>query len=160
MPPIIQSTAFWVLFALATPIPYGPTAAEHDALARRVAEEFGQAMLARDLAKIMAKVEVPWCHDAREVIRDKEQVREQLRASFAKARDLSKAKLHVRKIATLAAFRDAKKEPPSRRFSLADVLGKDHRIALLEIEHEGQFQPLWLGIRLEGDKALVVGFVD
>jgi hypothetical protein len=152
----------WVAVTVALAVPPRPDGADKDkadAIARDLAEGLAKAIFARDVEAIMKLVDVPWCHDAREIINDREKVRGLFREAFAKSPDYSKAKAHVRKIGTLAAFRAAKKDPPSRQVSLGEVLGKDDRVVFMEIEHEGRFEPLWLGVRVK-DGGKIVGFVD
>lgn len=146
-------------------VPERPPAADpdkRDAVARELAQAFCKGVLARDLDAVMRVVDVPWCSDAREIIEDKDTVREEFRKNFAedKPRDFSGAKVHIRKIATLAEFRKQNKAPPVRKVSLGEVLGKNDRIVFLEIENAGRFQPVWLGIRFNDKKGKVVGFVD
>lgn len=131
-----------------------------DAIARDVVERLFKAVLARDVEGLMKLIDVPWCHDAREIIMDKEKLREEFSKAFKRERDSSKDKVHIRMIATLAKFREAKKAPPTRGASLGEVLGKNHRVVFIEVEHDGRFQPVWIGVRLEKGKGKVVGMVD
>src|SRR5688572_21683849 len=102
-----------------------------DAVARELAETLCKAVLARDLDGVMKVVDVPWCADTREIIEDRDVVREEFRRSFARGRDFSRARVHIRKVATLAAFRKDGKPPPTRKVSLGEVLGKDDRVVFL-----------------------------
>jgi hypothetical protein len=131
-----------------------------DALARGVAERYMKAVLDRDVDAVMKLVDVPWCHDAREIIKDKAKLREKFRDAPMRPNAFANAKVHIREVATLEKLREKKKGPPARQVSLGEVVGKDDRVVFVEVEHDGRFQPVWLGVRLEKGEARVVGFVD
>jgi hypothetical protein len=40
------------------------------------------------------------------------------------------------------------------------VLSPKHRVVYFELEHEGKFHPVWLGVSLDKEEAKVVGLVD
>jgi hypothetical protein len=131
-----------------------------DAVAREVVARLMKAALARDVEAVMKVVDVPWCHDGREIIKDRDRLRDTFRDGFARARKLKMPQAHIRQVGTLESFRRAKKGLPGRKVSLDDVLGKDHRVVFVEIEHDGRFQPTWVGVWLEQGRGKVVGILD
>jgi hypothetical protein len=131
-----------------------------DARAREAVEQFIKAALARDLDGVMKHVDVPWCQDARRIVKDKEELRKAFLKSFQRPGQLMEAKLHIREVGTLEQLREKKKGPPARDVSLGEVLGKEHRVVFVELEHDGRLQPVWIGVRLEKGEAKVVGTVD
>src|SRR5262245_9149847 len=134
---------------------------EADTLAAKAAESFFNAWQQQNLTNVMKVVDVPWCHDGREIITDVQKLRDVFGKAFADSKDLPKNKLHIRKIGKLAEFRKDKKGPPSRKVSLAEVLSKDDLVVFVEIERpNGRLQPTWIGVRLEKGQAKVVGAMD
>lgn len=130
-----------------------------DARAREIAERFTKAILDRNLDETMKVVDVPWCSDAKEIITDKKKVAEQFRESFQEQR-FNVSRIHVREVATLRTLKG--KAPPKRnkQASLGVVLSANHRVVYLELEHDGRFQPVWIGVNLDKEEAKVVGVVD
>jgi hypothetical protein len=109
----------------------------------------------------MKVVDVPWCHDGREIINERGKIEASFRDNFARPRDLSKYKVQVREVLPSAGATKGK-PPPRRQVALTDVLDATGRIVYVELVYEGGFQPLWLAVRLDldGGGGKIVGFID
>jgi hypothetical protein len=134
-----------------------------DALARDVVQRLYKASDDRDVDAIMKLVDVPFCLDGREIIKDKVKLRKIMEKSVARQRAGMKFKIHIRKVAPMLDFIENKKVPPSRGADMSAVLAKNHRVVFVEIERSGPpggFQPTWIGVNFENGKPTIVGYAD
>lgn len=136
-----------------------PSASQGDALARKAIEDFVQLGWNLNVEGVVKLVDVPWCYDGREIVKDNDQLREIVKKMVR--RSVDPKKVHIRRIATLETFKEEKNAPPARKYSLGDVLGKENRIVYVEFEtNEARFQPVWFAIRLQFNQAKIVGAID
>jgi hypothetical protein len=132
------------------------------ALAKEAVERLNKAVEGRDLDALMKLVDVPYCQDGRQIIKDREELRKAFEEVWAKRpKQPAKIKFHIREIATIMEFIKKKNAPPSRGADLSAVLGENHRVVYVEFERPtGGFQPVWIGVRIDRDQARIVGMVD
>lgn len=132
-----------------------------DDQAKEAVEQFAKALVGKDVDGLMKVVDVPWCMEGKRLIKD----RDELKKEFIKlldAKDFSKDKVAIKLVAPLPKFEEAvgKKLPDDHRKMFEEVLGKDHRMVLIEVEQGERKGKGVIAVRLQDGKARVVGIVD
>ncbi len=133
------------------------------ALAQDVVERLYRAVEARDLDGVMKLVDVPFCVDGRDIIKDRVKLCKFFEKSLGRVKAGTKFKIHIRKVAPMLDYIENKKAPPSRGADLSAFLTRNHRVVFVETERPdppGGFQPAWIGVNIENGTAKVVGIVD
>ncbi|MCI0462453.1 MAG: hypothetical protein L0Z62_36340 [Gemmataceae bacterium] len=130
------------------------------ALAQDVVERLYKAFNDRDLDGMIVLVQVPFCLDGREILKDTGKLRKSWEKSLARQKPGVKLKFHIRKVAPMLDFIEEKMAPPSRGADMSAVLTRNHRVVLVEIERPGPpggFERTWIGVNFENGKARIVG---
>lgn len=128
-----------------------------EAVARAAVDRLFKAIVASDVEKCMAAVDVPFSNDGRKIVKDRDELRKQFEG-VAK-RDHSNDKLTIRKVYDLATFKtDAPKIERLR--ALAEVLGPGDRIVAAEVEAGGRTHEIWMAVRIKNGEGKVAGVCD
>ncbi|MCI0462571.1 MAG: hypothetical protein L0Z62_36945 [Gemmataceae bacterium] len=134
-----------------------------DDLARKVAGEFIQGLRNGDVERLLKVSDVPWTTDGESIVKERERLKEMLQRT-TKRGDGSKDKIRdIILITTLSGLETkmmkerGRKLRPERRKAFEEVLGKEHRIVVVETERRGRMDAFGLLIRIEKGKVRVVG---
>jgi hypothetical protein len=132
-----------------------------DKQARETAEQFIKLFKAKDLEGLMKLVATPFCTGRQEIVEDKNELKKVWKKNLANT-DVEKVKITIEKVGTLEKLEEAtgKKMKEEKRNMLVKVLGKDHRLVLIEIDDGERVKKSALAVRLDGGKASIVGIVD
>jgi hypothetical protein len=129
-----------------------------DSQAKEAVAQYIKAMKDKDLDGLLKVADVPFCENGRRVIREREALKKMYQ-TVLKEKEFSKAKVKVKMVTTLPKLEELSKDKFSEkeRKNLGEVLGKDHRVVLIEIERpDGKKGQALLGVRLRDGKAKVV----
>jgi hypothetical protein len=142
----------------------GPRAAaseKADTLAKEAVEQFTTALAAKNIDGLMKVADVPWCQKGSLIIKDRDELRKYWQQVLDR-RDFSKAKVKVKTVAALPKFEESlgKKLPKESRQKLEEVLGKEHRLVLLEVAQGERKHETVFAVRIQDGKAKVVGSIE
>ena len=122
-----------------------------DKLARRAVDRFLDAHKASDVDGMMLHVEVPWFHDAKEVITDRMQLRREFEKELAREKDRTNLQHKITQIVPYRTVRDKLRE--DERKLTDEVVRESDRLVLVLIGREAD--------KDRGDKvAFLVGIKD
>src|SRR5581483_11424355 len=104
----------------------------------------------------MKMVDVPFCESGKRNIPDRDDLKK-LWARAIKDKDIGDRKFEIKQVATLEKLEEeaGKKLKEERRKLLVEVLGKEHRLVVLEIS--GTDRKTAIAVRLDGGKPVIVG---
>lgn len=128
--------------------------------ARDTVAAFTKALKAKDVDALMKISDVPFCHDGKEIFKERDQLQEMF-AKNVKKQNFADVKFDIQDVGTLEELekKAGKKLKEEKRDKLVEVLGKEHRVVLIEIDDGEQKHKAGLAIRLDGDKAVIVAIV-
>lgn len=133
-----------------------------DAAAKETVEELFKALIAKDIDRLMKVVDVPWCiMDRKQIVKDRDELKKRWQKGLDR-RDYSTTKIAVKLVAPLSKMEASlgKKLPKDSRKLLEEVLGKDHRMVLIEIEQGERKHTIVAAVRLQDGKARVVSISE
>ncbi len=130
---------------------------DKDDIAKKGLTQFIDAMKSEDIEAVMKTVDVPWFHDGKKVIREKDELKQVLEKVFANE-DASNVKFEIKKVTTFGAEKDKLGEKD--RELLAEVARDDDRIFVLAIENNGESEKIAFLVRVGDKGAKVIGVRD
>ena len=132
-----------------------------DMLAKKAFEQFMQAYKASDIEALMEAVDTPWFHNAKEVIKDREQLKREFHKELGREKD--RAGLQHR-ITDCVAYKTVREKLREEERKLAEeVLKEDDRVLLVRIGKVvtgDQGDKVAFLVRIRDGKAKVVGLKD
>jgi hypothetical protein len=140
------------------PDPKPKPGGKKDAHARDAAVQFFKTFTARNLDALLKQTDVPFCREGDGGnIRDREELKKFLQKALA-VRDPSKDTLTLKRVTTLTNLEGSVTD--AERKALAEALGPDHRIVMVEWNRagEGNHRMLIL-VRFEKGEARIVGLL-
>jgi len=132
-----------------------------DDLAREAVQAFIKAVNTKDVDAAMKAVDVPFCIPGKVgVVKERDELKKHLER--AAGRKNGQIKLQIEDVGTLEQLekKTGKMMKEEKRKQLVEVLGKEHRIVLVEMTHDEGTTKAGFVVRLDGGKAFVVGIVD
>jgi hypothetical protein len=132
-----------------------------DMLAKKAVEQLLKAYKASDINGIMEAVDIPWFHNAKEVIKDREPLKREFHKELGREKDRAALK-HV--IDNVVSYKSVREKLREEERKLADeVIQPDDRVLLVRIGKEvdgGQGDKVAFLVRIKEGKAKVVGLKD
>lgn len=121
---------------------------------RVLVNQYEKAFAEQKLSDIMKTVAVPFYLDGIDIVESREKLELQFAAIIKKnadrKKDLSNVKFDIKQIASLRTFREEKKyAPPSKEYSMGEVLKPGDLVVYIEYEVNKKKSPLWLAVRVD-----------
>jgi hypothetical protein len=141
----------------------GPSQADDstDKLAKDAVEQILKAYKASDINAIMEAVEVPWFHNGKEVIKDREQLKREFHKELSREKDRAALQHKITDCVSYKTVRDKLRDEERK---LADeVVKEDDRVLLVRIGKDvakDQGDKVAFLVRIRDGKAKVVGLKD
>jgi hypothetical protein len=132
-----------------------------DRLAKKAVEEILKAYKASDIEAIMEAVDVPWFHDGKEVLKEREQLKREFHKELGREKDRAALQHRITDCVAYKTVRDKLREEERK---LADeVVTGDDRVLVVRIGKVvtgDQGDKVAFLVRIRDGKAKVVGLKD
>ncbi len=128
-----------------------------DEQAKEAANQFMKAVKARDIDAVMKTVQVPWFHNGKKVIKERDELKQEFGKLFEK-RDFAGLNYEIKQVVSYDSVR--KKVNDKERELLDEVVGKDDRVVLVVLDNKMKEERVTLLVKQREGKAAVVGLRD
>ncbi len=127
-----------------------------DDLAKEVVGQFMKALRGNNLEAVLEAADVPWFHDGKKIIKDREELKKEFKELLDK-KDLKALKFEIKRVIAYKEVRDQTNE--EERMLLDEVLdrSKEDRVLLVEIDGK---ERVALMVRIREGRAVLVGLRD
>lgn len=132
-----------------------------DKLARRTVERFFDAWRSGEVDAMLRSADLPWFHNAKEVLKDRERLKREFHKDLSREMDRSSLQLKVQQIVTYQSVRDKLRE--EERTLADEVVGASDRVVLAFIGRDAdknRGDKVAFLVRIKDGQARIVGLRD
>lgn len=134
-----------------------PAADKAEDQAKKVVGEFVTAVRGKDIDGLMKVVDVPWFHDGKKVIRERDELKKEFQEIFKK-KDFATATYEVKEINRFGDVQGELNE--QQRELLKGVMEKDDLVVTITLALGEKKDDVHLGVRFRKGEAKIVGLKD
>jgi hypothetical protein len=125
-----------------------------DQQAREAVNQFMKAVKSRKIDDVMKTVQVPWFHEGKRVIKDRDELKQEFEKLFEK-RDFAGLTFEIKDVASYGSVRTKVNE--KERELLDQVVEKEDRVVLITLDSKMKEEKITLLVKERQGKAAVVG---